>query len=97
MPDVTYWNVPYTDQQIEDALTYSAPRIGTNNTWERWSITQGEWEDTEVSVLPIPPHDPYIGANLDWYVWDSTTEQYVDSGVVAGHPAYDGSVQEVTS
>lgn len=28
-------------------------------------------------------HPPYIGANYNWYVWDITNEQYIDSGVEA--------------
>lgn len=28
-------------------------------------------------------HYPYIGENLHWYVWDVTTEQFVDTGISA--------------
>lgn len=28
-------------------------------------------------------HPPYIGVNKNWYVYDTTTEQFVDSGILA--------------
>ena len=43
-------------------------------------------------------HAPYIGQNEDWYVWDTVSEQYVDSGVDArGDDGEDGtSIANIT-
>lgn len=32
---------------------------------------------------------PYIGENMNWWIWDSTTAQYVDSGTAAPGPKGD--------
>ena len=92
---VSYWEMPYLAQQIEDALAHAAPRIGTNSTWETWDMENGAWSDTGASVLPAEPKNAYIGNNYHWFTWDSTTSAYVDSGVIAGYPAYDGGVEAV--
>lgn len=39
--------------------------------------------DSAAAAEAWSAHPPYIGANGDWYVYDTTTEQYVDSGVDA--------------
>ncbi len=88
-----YWHLPWTGQEIQDALANAAPRIGTNNTWETWDISTGTWYDTGVNA---EAKNPYIGANTHWYVWDDELGSYVDSGLIAGYVAYTGSVEEVT-
>lgn len=45
--------------------------------------TVPELEEMIEEVEQITQNPPYIGDNGDWYVWDTATSQYVDSGVDA--------------
>lgn len=40
-------------------------------------------EDLVEAIELMTENPPYIGANGHWYVWDTNTEQYVDSGIDA--------------
>lgn len=40
-------------------------------------------EDLVEAMENLSKHPPYIGANGDWYVWDTETSTFVDSGIDA--------------
>ena len=40
--------------------------------------------DKYADIEALATNPPYIGVNGDWWVWDTNTNQYVDSGVDAG-------------
>lgn len=40
-------------------------------------------EDLYEAMENLSKHPPYIGANGDWYVWDTVTSDFVDSGIDA--------------
>lgn len=40
-------------------------------------------EDLVEAMEMLSKHPPYIGANGNWYVWDTETSQFVDSGIDA--------------
>ena len=42
-----------------------------------------ELQEALEEVEQLAANPPYIGANGDWYVWDTNTGAYVDSGVDA--------------
>lgn len=42
-----------------------------------------EVAEIEESLQALAEKPPYIGANGDWYIWDTNTRQYVDSGIDA--------------
>ena len=42
-----------------------------------------EAQELIASLEELNERPPYIGANGDWYIWNTTTNQYVDSGVDA--------------
>lgn len=45
--------------------------------------TVPELQDLVEEMETLTANPPYIGANGNWYVWDTSTNQYVDSGVDA--------------
>ena len=47
------------------------------------TTTIPELEEMVDKMEELTANPPYIGANGDWYVWDTDTEAYVDSGVDA--------------
>jgi len=42
-----------------------------------------EVQEIEERLNELSMHPPYIGENGNWYIWDTTTREYVDSGVDA--------------
>lgn len=56
--------------------------------------TVPELEELAEKLETLTANPPYIGANGNWYVWDTETEQYVDSGVDASITV---TIQDVTA
>lgn len=82
------WRLSYSSQQLSDAVTNQVPRISsTTGNWEAWDIATSAWID---SGIPAAGKNPYIGNDNYWYVWDSTTDQYVKTD-------YSASPNSVTS
>lgn len=40
-------------------------------------------EQAAIDVAAYSENPPYIGANGNWFVWDTSTEQFIDTGVYA--------------
>jgi len=79
-PDIKSW-VKLTETTSEDAV---APKIGSNGNW---------WVDNRDTGIEATGKNPYIGENGNWYVFDSISNEYIDSKAQAyGKTAYDYAV-----
>jgi len=49
------------------------------------------------AISPDIIRNPFIGTNGNWYVWDSSAYNFVDTGVVAGAGSQIGNLEELTT
>lgn len=70
-----------SDPTYHNNSKYYSQQAGTSATNAGNAATRAE--ASAATAVAASSHPPYIGANGDWYVWNTNSSQYVDSGVDA--------------
>lgn len=64
------WRLPYSAQQLQNAVTNQVPRVNAARHWERWDIATGAWVDTGV-LADAGFNDGTVALTTTW-TYDST-------------------------
>ena len=70
-----------SDPTYHNNSKYYSQQAGTSATNAGNAATRAEASATAAEAWSA--HPPYIGANGNWYIWNTTSNQYVDSGIDA--------------
>lgn len=70
-----------SDPTYHNNSKYYSEQAGTSATNAGNAATRAE--ASAATAVAASSHPPYIGANGDWYVWNTNSSQYVDSGIDA--------------
>ena len=70
-----------SDPTYHNNSKYYSQQAGTSATNAGNAATRAEASATAAEAWSA--HPPYIGANGNWYIWNTTTSQFVDSGIDA--------------